>query len=147
MDSFFISVLAVLAGMGASVQAGVNYQLQAHWAKSSILAAFVSFFVGTLSLLLVVIVAGIPIPAFPETIIPWHWAGGFLGAYLVTIMVVAAPRLGAATMIALVLAGQIGISLILDHFGLFGYAQKAVSWQRLLGASLVGTGVFLIRKS
>ena len=147
MDTFFISILAVLAGMGASVQAGVNYQLQAHWAKSAILAAFISFFVGTLALFLVVIVTGTPIPAFPETITPWHWVGGFLGAYLVTITVIAAPRLGAATMIALVLAGQIGISLILDHFGLFGYAQKAISWQRLLGASFLGVGVFLIRKS
>ena len=147
MDTFFISVLAVLAGMGVSVQAGVNYQLQAHWAKSSLLAAFISFFVGSLALFLVVIVTGTPIPAFPETVIPWHWVGGLLGAYLVTITVIAVPRLGAATMIALVLAGQIGISLILDHFGLFGYAQKDLSWQRLLGASFLGAGVFLIRKA
>ena len=146
MDLIFISVLAILAGAVISVQAGINYQLQMHWAQSPILAAFISFFVGTLGLLLCLLVTRTPIPPFPDKIIPWHWIGGLMGAFLVTVTVIAAPRLGATTMMALVLAGQIGISLVLDHFGLVGYAQKMISWQRVLGAVLVGCGVYLVRR-
>ena len=49
-------------------------------------------------------------------------------------------------MIGLILAGQIGSGLVLDHFGLLGYTQKLINWQRVLGAVLVGVGVFLIRR-
>ena len=146
MDLLFLSFLTILAGATMSVQAGINAQLQSHWAQSPILAALVSFAVGTLGLLFCVLITRTPIPPLPGKIVPWHWMGGFLGAYLVTVTVLAAPRLGAATMIALVLAGQIGISLVLDHFGLLGYAQKSLSWQRLLGAVFLGIGVFLIRR-
>jgi transporter family-2 protein len=146
MDTFILCLLAVTGGATMSVQAGINVQLQQHWAGSPVLAAAVSFAVGTLALLVYVLVMRIPIPPLPAKITPWHWAGGFLGAYLVSVTVYVAPRLGATTMVALVLAGQVGVSLLLDHFGLVGYAQKAVTWQRLVGVALVAGGVFLIRR-
>lgn len=146
MDILLIGVLVILAGAGTSIQAGVNAQLQVHWARSPLLASCVSFAVGTLGLASLVLFTGTPIPALPETIVPWHWTGGFLGAFLVTITVIAAPRLGAATMIALILTGQISASLVLDHFGALGYAQKDINLQRLAGVALLGLGVYLIRK-
>lgn len=147
MNSLIICLITILAGSTLSLQAGINSQLQLHWAKNPVFTALISFAVGTLALLVYVLAARIPFPAaLPDRFIPWHWVGGFLGAFLVTVTVYVAPRLGAATMIGLILAGQIGMSLLLDHFGLVGYAQKAVTWQRFLGALLVGVGVFLIRR-
>ena len=145
MERALISILTILAGATLSVQAGINAQLDLHWAHSPILAALVSFLVGTLGLLLCLLVTRTPVPPFSGRIVPWHWSGGLYGAFLVTITVVAAQRLGATTMIALVLAGQIGSSLVLDHFGFVGYAQKPMSRRRLLGALLLGLGVLLIK--
>jgi transporter family-2 protein len=138
--------LVLLAGSSTAIQAGMNSQLQITWAASPFLASFVNFAVGALGLLLCLFVMRVPVPPLPAVFVPWHWAGGLLGAFFVSVLVYVAPRLGAATMIGFLLAGQIGASLILDHFGLIGYAQKSLTWQRFLGAALVGAGVFLIRR-
>ncbi len=47
--------------------------------------------------------------------------------------VVVAPRLGAATMIATIIAGQMLASLLLDHFGVAGYAHHPVNAWRIDG--------------
>ena len=146
MNMALLYLLTMLAGAGIGVQAGINSQLNVAWAKNPILTAFASFLVGTLGLLIYLMAARVPWPPLPAKIVPWHWTGGLLGAFFVLIAIYAAPRLGATTMIALILAGQIGMSLILDHFGLIGFAEKSLTWQRVLGAFLVGSGVFLIRR-
>lgn len=145
MKQFFLFIGTTLAGATLSFQAGINLQLQRAWTQSPLLAACVSFLVGALALLVVVLVTRTPIPALPQKFVPWHWIGGFLGAFLVLMTVIAAPRLGATAMIALVLAGQIGVSLVLDHFGLIGYARKALTWRRATGALCLGAGVLLIQ--
>ena len=127
MDMGWLCIMTILAGSTLGVQAGINSQLQLNWAQSPVLAAFVSFLVGTLGLLVYLVAMRVPVPPLPAKIVPWHWVGGLLGAFLVSVTVYVAPRLGAATMIALILAGQIGTSLALDHFGLLGYAQKAIT--------------------
>ena len=146
MNTAFLYIRTILAGATLAVQAGINSQLQLTWAKNPVLAACVSFCVGALGLLVYTLAARVPLPPLPEKFVPWHWIGGLLGAVLVTVTVYVAPRLGATTMIGLILAGQIGSGLVLDHFGLLGYTQKLINWQRLLGAVLVGVGVFIIRR-
>jgi transporter family-2 protein len=139
-------LLALLAGACITIQPGVNSQLQLTWAKSLILAAFINFLVGASCFLICLLVTRTPVPPLPAKFVPWHWTGGILGAAIVSASLYAAPRLGAVALIGLLLAGQVGVSLILDHFGLLGYAQKSITWQRMLGAVLVGSGVFLIRR-
>ncbi len=55
--------------------------------------------------------------------------------------IVSAPRLGAATLIALIVASQGLASLVVDHFGWVGFEPKHVSAGRLAGMALVGVGV------
>jgi bacterial/archaeal transporter family-2 protein len=55
------------------------------------------------------------------------------------------PSLGAATLIALVVAGQMLTTITFDHFGLFGLTPHPVSLSRLAGAALLIAGVILIR--
>jgi transporter family-2 protein len=76
----------------------------------------------------------------------WHWTGGLLGALYIAAAVVLAPRLGAATLTAAIVAGQMIASIALDHFGLVGYPVHPLSWSRVLGAALIMAGVFLIQR-
>ena len=69
------------------------------------------------------------------------WVGGFLGAFYVLGSVVTAPKLGAATLFALILAGQATASLAVDHFGWVGFDENPVTPGRLLGMALVAAGV------
>jgi transporter family-2 protein len=56
------------------------------------------------------------------------------------------PRLGVALTFSLIVAGQMLITLVLDHFGFLGVPVKEVSLMRILGVILITGGVVLIRK-
>ena len=76
---------------------------------------------------------------------PWSaWLGGVLGAaYAVAVVMLARP-LGAATLTALVVTGQLVCSVVLDHFGLLGFELHAASVGRVIGCALLVVGIALI---
>ena len=57
-----------------------------------------------------------------------------------------ARELGAVTLTALVVVGQLVCSVVLDHFGLLGFELHAASAGRLLGCGLLVAGLALIWK-
>ena len=69
-----------------------------------------------------------------------------MGAVYIAAVVVLAPRLGAGTIFAAVVGGQMLASLIVDHFGWVGFPEHPISALRLLGAALVMLGVALIQR-
>ena len=75
----------------------------------------------------------------------WTWSGGVLGGVFILLMILLLPSLGAATLIALVVAGQMATAITLDHFGAFGLASHPVSLSRVAGAALLIAGVVLIK--
>ena len=79
---------------------------------------------------------------------PWYlWpAGGVLGVAYLTGNILLAPKLGAGTLVALVVAGQIIFSILLDHFGWLGFIQHPAGAARLTGCSLMIIGVLLISR-
>jgi len=74
----------------------------------------------------------------------WAWFGGLLGAAYVASTTVLGPRLGAAALLALTLAGQMVAALVVDKYGVVGFPQSAITPARLLGAVLVIAGALLI---
>jgi bacterial/archaeal transporter family-2 protein len=134
------------AGAMLPIQFGVNAQL-ARWVDSPLRATLVSFAVGTL----VLVVAALPLlrgwpGAAKLGAAPWWiWVGGALGAFYVLGSIVTAPRLGAVTLVAVILAGQAAASLVIDHFGWVGFPEHAVTPGRLLGVTLLAAGVVLVR--
>ncbi len=139
-------LFAFAGGAALPFQAGINTQLAA-WLQSPVRAAFVSFFVGTVLLLVAAAFVFKPLPSWGRVgDAPWWvWVGGALGAFYVAATIVTAPRLGAATLVALVVAGQALASLVVDHFGWVGFEPKHISAGRLAGMALVGAGVALVR--
>ncbi len=140
-------LLAILVGIALPVQAGVNAQLRISLGHP-LVAAFVSFLVGTLALGLLLVVLRIPLPgARTAAATPgWQWIGGLFGAAYIAAAVVLAPRLGAATMIAAIVAGQMLASVVLDHFGWVGFNVHVASPARIAGVILVIVGVHLIQR-
>ena len=140
-------LLAVLAGAMLPVQTGVNVQLRGLLGQP-LATALVSFLVGTLGLAAVVALLRVPVPvgAAWGRSAWWHWSGGLLGAAYIAVTVVLAPRLGAAALIAALVAGQMTASLIVDHYGWVGFAEHAVTPLRLAGAALIVVGVVLVRR-
>jgi transporter family-2 protein len=139
--------IALAIGVMLPLQAGVNAQLRLYVAHP-VVAAFLSFIVGTVALLIVSLifrtnwVSGSRLASAPW----WVWMGGVLGANYVLMAIILAPRLGAATLIGLTVTGQMISSVILDHYGLIGYPVHPASPGRIVGSALLLAGVLLIQR-
>ncbi len=135
--------VAVLIGAVLPLQGLVNARLGTH-VGGPVVAAFVSFLVGTVMLGLYLLATRTPIALQGSLKLPaWIWAGGVFGAIYVACFTLLVPRIGAAGMICLAVLGQVTASLLLDQFGIL-QAPKPVDWLRILGALLVLAGVLLV---
>jgi bacterial/archaeal transporter family-2 protein len=138
--------LAVIAGVLIAIQAPTNAIL-GKASGSPVVAAFISFVVGTLALGTMVAARSGRLFAPELRQVPWYaWVGGFYGAFFVAMAAFAAPRIGVATMLTAAIGGQILAALMLDHFGLLGLARQPVSAERIAGAILVLLGAVLVRR-
>ena len=139
-------LFAVAAGAMLPLQFGVNAQL-AQWLGSPIRAAFVSFLVGAVALLVVAAFVRKPLPSLARLgDVPWWvWIGGLLGAFYVTGSIVTAPRLGAVTLAAAIIFGQTLASVLVDQFGWVGFEEQHATPGRLVGVLLVAVGVVVVR--
>ena len=146
MDGLILALTA-LAGCLMPVQPAVN-AVTAVYMNSPYLASFFSFFTGTVALGLICLALRLPWPAGKVIAgLPWWaWTAGPMGAFFVTMTIVAVPRLGTMSVMALLIAGQMTISLVMDHYGWLGVAAQPMTVWRVLGAILLFTGVILIRK-
>jgi transporter family-2 protein len=145
--TWFFILLAVVAGAMMPTQAAVNNKL-AFFVQHPVLAAFISFAVGTLALFLYILTTGIPLNqlAGAKNAPLAAWMGGICGAFFVAAVVVVVPRFGVALTFSLLIAGQMIATLPIDHFGFLGTPVREINLPRLLGVALVILGVILIRR-
>ncbi len=148
MKSQLVFILGgILAGSFLPVQAGLNAEL-GDAVKNPIFAAFASFAVGTLALLMYLFAtrfnfstASLALDA-PRSV----WVAGLLGAFYVSAIIIIAPKLGTALTFSLIVLGQMSASLVLDHFGLLGLPVQSLNWPRVAGALCLVLGVVLLRR-
>ena len=149
MSSIYLYLLlALVAGAMMPTQAATNNKMAVFLNDSPILAAFISFFVGTIALFIYAIASGSSLGnlALAKNATPVAWVGGLLGAFFVTATVTLVPRLGVAMTFSLIIAGQMIVTLVIDHFGLLGVPLKEINFARIGGILLITVGVVLIRK-
>jgi bacterial/archaeal transporter family-2 protein len=140
-------LLVVVAGGMLALQAPTNAILS-RAGGSPVLAALISFAVGTIALFAVWLASSNRPGAAPFGGLPWYaWLGGLYGAFFVAIAAFAAPRIGLAPLITIGISGQILMALLLDHLGALGLPREPISVGRVLGALLVIAGVVLVRRS
>ena len=147
MAGAFWSLLGMLAGAFIAVQAPINSQL-ARGLGLPVAAAAFSFLSGAVVLgvitLLVTRTQGIALDWKAPA--PWLFvAGGVLGGAYVTISTLLIPRIGAAALMAFLVAGQLLAGMLLDRVGFLGMAVREVSLGRVAGALLLLAGALMIR--
>ncbi|MEA3067367.1 MAG: bacterial/archaeal transporter family-2 protein [Sphingomonadales bacterium] len=142
-----VPILLVLAAGGMiALQAPTNAML-ARAGGSPVLAALISFAVGTIALFVAWLASGQRPGEAAFARLPWYaWLGGLYGAMYVAVAAYAAPRIGLASLITIGIAGQIVSAMLLDHFGALGLPRDPFSLVRLAGAALVVLGVILVRR-
>jgi bacterial/archaeal transporter family-2 protein len=139
-------ILAICAGVSFVFQQAINAQLRSE-IGSVWWAGFVSYLGGTVAMLLIALLLQEPWPSWQSMQrTPWFfWSGGIFGAIYIAVSIFLLPRFGAATVIALIVAGQMVGSLVFDHFGLLGVPGHSASLTRLAGAALLVAGAILVR--
>jgi len=146
--ALFLPILLVFfAGAMVAIQAPTNAIL-AKAGGSPVLAALISFAVGTLALLVAWVGSGNRPGVAAFAGLPWYaWIGGLYGAVFVGVAAYAAPKIGVASLITIGIAGQIAMALLLDHLGALGLTREPINLGRIAGALLVIAGVALVRSS
>jgi transporter family-2 protein len=145
---YVLMVITFFVGAILPVQAILNTRLGKQ-TGGALMGALLSFLTGTICLLLLnFIVNGQAVMNLKQTFAgPWYiWLGGFLGAIFVGYITWVNQQQGVAITFALVVSGQIFISLLIDHYGLFGSAVRTITLEKIIGAALLVTGIILIKK-
>lgn len=142
MQSVF---LLIFVGLVAGVAVGIQGPM------SSVIAQRL----GTLESVFIVHLGGVVVALGPLLLrgggnlkqfrtVPWYilMAGGF-GMVLIAAVGFLVPRVGISTMMVLLIAGQLIIGAILDHYGLLVDEVRPVSLTRVAGLMVVFIGVWL----
>jgi bacterial/archaeal transporter family-2 protein len=146
LHTVLLLLLGLAGGASLVVQAALNAGLRARLDSIS-WAGFVSYVGGTVAMIGALAIGRVKFPGarFEETPLLWM-LGGFFGAAYLGVSIVLLPRLGAATVVALVVSGQLISSLVIDRFALLGVPHHPFGPGRAIGALLLLAGVLLIRR-
>jgi transporter family-2 protein len=139
----FAVAFSLVAGLAGAAQVAINGAFGER--IGTLEATAFNIFVSALILAGIVLVArasfGGVVAGVHEA--PWLWLGGVAGAIIVTAITFAGPRIGALATIALLIAGQLVMGVVIDHFGLFGVERISISATRIVGVVLLSVGALL----
>ncbi|MCU0447605.1 MAG: DMT family transporter [Microscillaceae bacterium] len=146
MEKIFWIVLVFVAGALLPIQAGLNGRM-GQALQSPLWAVLISFLVGLVAMLVYVLLMNDSLKVQQIGQIPSHtWVAGVLGAIYVSTVVLAFPKLGPALTFGLIVAGQLSISVLLEHFNILVQAPHSINWYRVAGIVLIVAGVVIIRR-
>lgn len=140
-------LVGIASGALFAAQGPVNARL-APAIGGPLMASLVSFIVGAAILFAI---NAFTLPQLPSATqaagVPWWaWIGGSFGVAVVTLTVIAVPKIGVAAWVSALIAGQLAASVLYDHYGAFGQAVREVNWQKLIGVALLLAGAWFVRR-
>jgi len=140
-------MLVFLCGALLPLQGGLNAKLAKSMA-SPVYASMICFIVGAIAMALYL--------QFTKETFSWQLfkgsalisvlGGGIIGAIFITASMLALPRLGIGLTFGLVVAGQVIISVLLDHFHILVAERHSINLWRGLGILLIIAGVVIVEK-
>jgi transporter family-2 protein len=145
---YVLMTITFFVGAIIPVQAILNARLGKQ-TLGPLMGALLSFLTGTIVLFVLNVIINGSAMFNPRTYAtgPWYiWLGGTMGAIFVGYITWVNQQQGMALTFAIVVAGQIFISLFIDHYGLFGSAVRTITLEKIIGAALIIGGVILIKK-
>ena len=140
---FFIILIGLIGGIAIGFQ--------------SPMASMISQRMGVLESVFIIHAGGavgalIPLIVFGNKLTEWRsvpsytLAAGLFGLVVIYAMSYMIPRIGIAGALITLLAGQLLIGSLLDHFGLLGAMQRPFDFTRAFGLAIVMLGVWLTVK-
>ncbi|HLS52607.1 MAG TPA: DMT family transporter, partial [Tissierellaceae bacterium] len=147
---FYLWMLAgFIIGFGPPIQTAINSKLGQE-VNSSFMAAFISFTVGFIILLLLKTIESrhFKLEIKDRTqgkLSPVYFIGGALGLVYITVNIFLMPYLGAALTTVSGMLGQMILALVIDHFGLLGIRKRKVTSRKLVSIGIIIVGILFLR--
>jgi bacterial/archaeal transporter family-2 protein len=145
MSSATVAALAVLiAGVGVAVQATLLSIIgrRVGVLSATTMAAVVGLVGVAVATVLATRTLGGVAAAFRQP--AWLWIpAGLLGIAILAVLTFGRPHLGTFGVIALLIGGQLGASVLIDSLGLFGVDRVPMSVTRMAGLALLAAGAAL----
>jgi bacterial/archaeal transporter family-2 protein len=144
VDRTLLAALAtVVVGSLIALQAPINSGLGK--VTGTMPAAAISFIVGTMLLLGIVLVSGEAGNLAKAADVRWYYLiGGLLGAAYVTTVLLTVRTLGAGGVTAATVAGQLTMSVVIDRLGILGLDETPITLTRVIGVVLLFAGTVLV---
>jgi transporter family-2 protein len=144
VDKSVAVVVTALVGGVVVTQAPLNSQLARYVGdlEASVVALAVSF---TSVLMLSLVTGGIGgVRNVGDA--PWHVAlgGGLAGATFIASIVWTVRALGVGGLTAVLIAAQLGVAIVIDHYGWLGVDKSPVTASKVLGLALLALGAWLV---
>jgi bacterial/archaeal transporter family-2 protein len=77
----------------------------------------------------------------------WYlYAGGLLGIAILATPIVLVPRIGATATLTALVAGQLTLAVVVDHFGVLGVPRTEITVTKMLGLALLVGGALLVTR-
>ena len=138
--------MAVIAGAFLPMQGSMNSKL-AKAGENPVYASMISFTIGVLALVTYILLTSQNVSWKGLKDAPsYSWLGGVLGAFYVTVIVFAFPKIGPGLTFGLVVAGQLITSIVMEHFQIMGTPHQPISLGRIVGVLLIIIGVVAVKK-
>jgi len=147
VETFKYPLWMLVAGFGVPMFAALNSQLGERLGSPALAAMVLTTVAFTASIIAFSIISE---PSALKQLFeqPRHlYFGGFLFAFYIISISTVAPRFGVGNAIFFVLLGQMISATVIDHFGLFGNLQTPVTTMRMVGLSVMASGLFIIQNA
>lgn len=140
---FFIILIGMVGGMAIGVQSPMASMISQRMGMME--SIFIVHAGGAMAVLIPLIVFGSRLGQWRS--VPWYTLGaGAFGLIVISSMSYMIPRIGIAGALITLLAGQLLVGSLVDHFGWLGVTQRAVDLPRMIGLAVVMLGVWLTVK-
>ena len=147
MSKFPFIIMAVAVGGLIALQPGLNAEVSRR-IGSPFVAAFVSVTVAFLLAVLYMLATRPAIQWSALVTMPWYlWFAGSIGVIFVFGALWLAPILGAASLFAAMVSGQMIMATIADSVGVGGYESQGFDPMRLVAIALVVAGVVIFART
>jgi transporter family-2 protein len=145
MDRIIALTAATLAGAVIATQAPTNGALGR--SIGDLRAVVVNFAVGGIAIAVIALLVGGGLGGLRGDPVRWHYLGGLAGAGFVTVAVLTIRPLGATLQTAAIIAGQLTMAAVVDHYGLLGVQVRPLTAAHAGGLGLLAAGVVILAKS
>ncbi len=142
MNTTVLVILAIIGGIAVALQGHfMGIMDQRIGSKESVFITYASG--GILAAVMMIAARGGHLNAWQN--VPWYaLTAGALGLVIVGTIGYTVPRLGLTMAFTVIVASQLVVAVMLDHFGLLGAAVRTLDLPRITGLIFLILGVWLV---